>query len=131
MTGIDGGDDPLEHRGRGERARGIVHEHDLDVAPERVHAGRDGRLAAPAAGDDRDEVAAIAGRGDRVGERVAFAAGGRDDDHLRGRAVEDARERMSQHRVLVDADERLRYPRAQTRARASRDDDDRDAGHRP
>ena len=107
-----------------------MHEHDLDVAPQRVEARRDGLLPALAAGDDRDEVAAVAGGLERVGERVALAAGGRDDDDLRGRAGEDARERMPQHRVLVDADERLRDPRAQTRARSGCDDDDRDAGHR-
>ena len=130
VSGVDGGDDALEHRGRGS-ARAASWTSTTSTSPQSAsRPGRDGRLPARAAGDDRDEVAAVAGRGDRVRERVAFSAGGRDDDHLRVRAVEDAREGMPQHRVLVDADERLRDPRAQACARASRDDDDRDAGHR-
>ena len=67
-----------------------MHEHDLDIAPQRVEPGRHGRLPRVAAGDDRHEVASVAGRGERVGQRVALAARGRDDHDLRLRRVEHA-----------------------------------------
>ena len=72
-------------------ARRVVHEHDLDVAPQGGEPARDGLLPRVTAGDDRHEVAPVAGRLERIGQRVALAARGRDDDDLRERAVEARR----------------------------------------
>ena len=44
VSGVDGGDDALEHRGRRQCARCVVDEHDLDIAPERIESGGNGRL---------------------------------------------------------------------------------------
>ena len=112
-----------------QRARGVVDEHDLDVAPQRVEAGRDGLLAGRAAGHDRHEVAPITGRLERVGERVALAARGRDD---RPPAPADRRRRGAGHDAGCCARRCRRTPwarRSQTCARSGGDDDDRDAGH--
>ena len=105
-------------------------EHDLDVGPERGESSGDGLLARRAAGDDRDEIAAVAGGLERIGQRIALAPVGRDDDDLRERAGEDPAQGMAQDAVRIDADERLRSACRQSGARSGGDDDDGDARDR-
>ena len=127
---VDCRDDPLEDRGRGERAGSVVDEDDLDVAPQRRQPLGDGLLTRAAAGDDRHEIPPVAGGFERVRQRIAFAPVRRDDDHLGDRALEDAAERVTEDAVLVDADERLRSAGRKPRSGAGCDDDDGDTWDR-
>lgn len=128
---VDRRDHAVERGCRGQGPRRVVHQHDLDVGPYARQARLDRRLAGVAAGDDGDEVAAVAGRGERVRERIALAAGRRDDDDLREARLEHPPEGVPQHGVLVDPDERLRRTGAQTGTGSGGHDDDRDSrdGH--
>ncbi len=73
---------------------------------------------------------AEAGGCEQLGLGIPLVPRGRDDDDLRDLSREDAVERMPEHRVLVDADERLGRDTAQTCSGTRRDDDDRRRGHR-
>ena len=126
---VDRGDHPLEHGGRRQRARGVVHQHDLDVAPTapRARCATDS-CRVVAAGDDRHEVATVAGGLERVGQRIALTpVRARRRRPAPAGAANTPREGVPQDRVLVDADERLRTAGAEPGARPGRDDDDGDA----
>lgn len=81
-----------EHLGRGEGARGVVHEHELHVGPDGVQSRGDGLLPGVTAGDDRHEVAPRRAVGRRrlrhrlvhLGARIAHPVARHDDDDLRG-----------------------------------------------
>ena len=45
-------DDPRDHRGRDERAGGVVHQHEVDVVGQRGQPGRDRVVALRSPGDD-------------------------------------------------------------------------------
>ena len=101
--------------GRRQGAGGVVHQHDLDITPQGSQTRSHRRLPRVTARDDGHQVAPVTGRGERVGQRVALAARGRDDHDLRVRCRRSTRgEGMPEHRVPVDADERFRDARGQT-----------------
>ena len=127
VAGVDRVDHPLEHLGRCQRARGVVDEHDLDVAPQRPESVGDGLLSSRPAGHHRDQVPAVARGLERIRQRIALTAVRRDDDDLRERPREDAAEGMPQDAVPVDADERLGSACRESRAGSGSDDDDGDA----
>ncbi len=118
-------DDPLEHRQRGEAARGVVHQHDVDV----THGGQAGghRVGARGApGDDhgiRRQLDAGPGRPGGVGEP------GRGDDDQRRQPGQpaDGVDGVPEQRTAAHRHEGLGQGRPEAAARPGRDDDDADA----
>ena len=108
MSGVDRVDDPLEHLARCQRARRVVDQHDVDVAPQGPEATRDGLLPGRSSGHHRDQVPPVTGGLDRIRERIALTTVRCDDDDLCERPRQDTGEGMPEDAVPVDADERLR-----------------------
>ena len=127
---LDGLHDPGEDLGRGQRAGRVVHEHDLDIAPERGETRGDRLLTSIPTGDDAHALTRIARGRERLCQGLAGTVHGCDDDHL---GVEGTAEHtvkgMTQHRVLVDPDECLRKVFTETGPRPAGDDNDRDPRH--
>ena len=115
----------VDHLGRGQRARSVVHEHCAHVPPQRRESGGDGFLPRRASGDHAAQVGTIAGGREQLGLRVALVACGRDDDDLQGCRREHAVEGVPQDGAAVDADERLGRSGLETGAGTGGDDDDR------
>ena len=127
----DGGDDAVEHRRWRERACGVVDEDDLDVSP---HGGQ------PAATEPwrvdppvTDEVAAVSGGLERIGESVSLAAAGATTTTWASGPANTPRNacrRIEWASRPANAFGNAAGRGAQARAGARRDDDDGSAGNR-